>query len=182
MQRQGPIGPQPLAHRTQCPSLGIGGLSCKRADQIAGRNRWLLFRVALKFVRLRTTLIIGRACNQTAVVIGARCGQHRVPSSLLFPHLRDLRRGGIALGNEPEDIGVDFVLWPCGRFPGMDRNRKLSCFDFSIKSWLGVFDAPLFEIVPTEELYWRLIHSLVLVQTTHHCVSQEQMAHSVREK
>src|SRR6187397_1841239 len=48
MQRQGPIGPQPLAHLTQCPSLGIGGLSCKRADQIACRNRLLLFRVALE--------------------------------------------------------------------------------------------------------------------------------------
>ena len=28
----------------------------------------------------------------------------------------------------------------------MDRSRKLSRFDFSVESWLAIFDAPRFEI------------------------------------
>ena len=92
----------------------------------------------------------------------------------------DLR--GVSLSDKAHDVRVNLVLRPSGRLSRMDGDGKSSCFDFAVDSWLGVFDAPLFEIVPTEGLYWRLIHSLVLVQTTHHCVSQEQMAHSVREK
>jgi len=58
----------------------------------------------------------------------------------------------------------------------MDRSRKLSRFDFSVESWLAIFDAPRFEIVPTKELYWRLpiirIHYEFLAIPTRYVASQ----------
>jgi hypothetical protein len=65
---------------------------------------------------------------------------------------------------------------PAGRFAGIDWGRKISGLNLAIDGWLGVFKAPRFEIVPAEQLYWRLpiirIHYEFLAIPTRYVASQ----------